>query len=818
MTKRFIFSALLVAFWLSAFCQQPHFLGSCFNYGGVRSYDDANVVFDKAHLENVLKDKRFVLLGDQTHREGSVISMKIQLIKILHEEMGYNFLAFEDDFFSLYRLDQQIRNGNFPEDIPGYFSPIFSENDEFQELIDYLKESHEKGKPLFVVGFDSQIFGENNDSLILALSEHLESKNCRLTEEEQEFLRIELAEVSGFPHEGNPLADKDKDFKFDSLLGKIKKAGFSESAESNDIFWNQIVFLIEQTFEMSRIVKVGKEEPAQNFRDRMMAENFKFLANQYKDEKIISWGASYHFASNLNRSEASPITDRFAKRMAELQHETDNESIYPILEEAVTMGDILKDAYDDEVYALAFITGGGSYGIPNQSPIPILPLPEGSIEHWLRVSSKGAVWVDLAHSSSCSNFLATPLGHLPIYAPWHEVFDGFLYLPMVEPLTARKPASRLTYPSLFKLRGKVIDVTGNEAIPFAHIIVNGRAEEGSATNEGGNFELALELNGSDTLKVSSLGYEAAFVPLGTDTLERNGELIIRLQPTSFLLDEVVVSAGGNVTPEGLMKKVIVNLKKNYPQKDVFLELFLRRKLYEEGQLIDKKEVVMDYYSPNGYKVKGYDLKAYNNSHFAKVKHIRDFNLENPLGMPYLDLMNLDIVGGTKDLFKLAKLKNYTFEIEDMTSYDGMPVYVVFFKDKVTRPIKAYNYTSHYSGRLYIDAENYAILKYESTWERVLPNLSTQGIQGEDAVGMTHQRFDIQTTYQEHQGNYQLKTGKITHSTNLSDQIKSSVVEFLTTAVKYDSEVGDMVRFTELPVHEPQYDPGFWEKYNILIDE
>lgn len=61
-----------------------------------------------------------------------------------------------------------------------------------------------------------------------------------------------------------------------------------------------------------------------------------------------------------------------------------------------------------------------------------------------------------------------------------------------------------------------------------------------------------------------------------------------------------------------------------------------------------------------------------------MRQIRDFNLDKPLGMPYLDLMNLDVVGGTKDLLKLTKFKNYTFKVEDMSCYDGVPVYVVSF--------------------------------------------------------------------------------------------------------------------------------------------
>lgn len=189
-----------------------------------------------------------------------------------------------------------------------------------------------------------------------------------------------------------------------------------------------------------------------------------------------------------------------------------------------------------------------------------------------------------------------------------------------------------------------------------------------------------------------------------------------------------------------------------------------------------------------------------------------------MGMPYLDLMNLDIVGGTKDLLRLKKLRNYDFELEAISSYDGMPVYVLSFTDRITRPVKAYNYTSHYSGRLYINAENYAILKYESTWESILPKFYESGDAPVGTMEATNHRFDIQTTYQESNGSYHLKTGKISYSTVNESQTRKSVVEFLTTAIENEFEVGDMLRLTELPVHEPPYDPLFWSNYNIVIDD
>lgn len=818
MSKITFITIAFLAFCFGAVCQQQSdYSDSCLKVSNFKSFDTTPTAFDIAFLQTVLENKRFVLLGEPTHQEGSVTRIKVKLVKFLHEELGFNIVAFEDSFFNLYQMGRQIRAGKLPLDLQESLSPMISENEEFKEMVDYLREAYNKGKPLIVLGFDSQIFDQNNDSLIMALSEYLGSKKLPLTETEQEFLRIELAEVSNFPHEGNPLADEGAEIKLDLLLKKIKDANDPQSADPDDLFWDHVVYLLEQTFENVRKEKCGKGEPVQNFRDRMMAETFLFLADQYKDEKIIGWGASYHFAANLNRNIHSPITDQYAAKLAEMQGESHIEPISNILSQAVTMGDILKKTYEDQLYSLAFTTAGGSYGIPGQTPIAVLPPPEGSIEYWLKKNNAAASWIDFSKGFSCTNFLAAPLGHLPIKAPWPDVFDGLFYLPEVKPLTKLAPnAEHPVFSPTVKLRGKILDVNSKSPVPFAHLMVLGRPEENSAANEAGEFEIAMEVEERDTLKISSLGFNNALVVVSEADLD--GHILIELQPTSFLLEEVVVLAGGSISPDLVMKKAIAATKTNYRQQDVFLELFLRSKLYEADQLVDKKEVVIDFYSPDGYKIKSYDLRSYNNNHLAKVKHVRNFNPEKPMGIPYLDLMNVDIIGGTKGLLKLKNLKNYDFELDTMSAYDGLPVYVVTFNDKVTKAVKAYNYTSHYSGKLYINADNYAILKYEAVWERILPGDAADKANPAEIIHPNKQRFNIQTTYQEFNGSYHLKTGKISYSTSKNNQNREAMMEFLTTAVQNSTDVSDMVKFTELPIHEPPYDALFWADYNIIVDD
>ena len=56
----------------------------------VRSIDPADTNFaDLAGLRTAIGDARIVLLGEQTHGEGSTFQAKTRLVKFLHERMGF---------------------------------------------------------------------------------------------------------------------------------------------------------------------------------------------------------------------------------------------------------------------------------------------------------------------------------------------------------------------------------------------------------------------------------------------------------------------------------------------------------------------------------------------------------------------------------------------------------------------------------------------------------------------------------------------------------------------------------------------------------
>ncbi|HVI45106.1 MAG TPA: erythromycin esterase family protein [Chitinophaga sp.] len=763
---------------------------------------------DDNRIRSILTGNKILLLGDQTHREGTVTTMKIRLIRYLHEQLGYNVLLFEDDFFSLYQLNKQMTDGNFSR-ADDAFGPILADNEEFTGLLDYLRETYRKGSPLQVYGFDAQIFNDNNEALVTALASYMRSRGTTLTSADQDFLRSQFSEVMGFPHEGEPLKNAAEKERFDALLKTVKDALAKHPEERDAYFWKQIVYIIQETFAMVGRERSGHQEPVQNFRDRLMAANFASLSDHLAKEKLIGWGAAYHFAARLSKYEKSEVTDKYVADMQQQQSGKNDAFSYSILDEAVTMGSILKKQYGSRLYALAFTTAEGTYGLPGGQPLRVLPPPAGSLEYRLKQSGSQAAWIHLAGNKQCAPFLALPLGHLPLLADWPQIFNGMLYLPEVTPLTVRtQHQSRSSQPvnNTVKLHGNVVDAVSGKGVGFANIFVRNSRGNGCVTNESGKFELILQRGSpADTLQISALGYKMHFSKVKADT----GAILITLEPVAIRLNEIVVTAEAPMRTDKLMKQVRQRLGDNYPSGSTNLEMFFRGKFYKSGQLLNKKEVVADFLFTEGYSQTYSTLRSYNNTHLVRIKQVRNFLSQKPMSMPYLNMMYFDIVSGTMPLLQSGKASRYDFKIDGISVYNDDTVYIVSFHDNRTQASLAYDYISSYTGKLYISRKDFGILKYESNLQRKLPQ------QNNDTLTYD---FHISATYEKQGGVYNLKTGRISHVTGPKEGAEERIYEFLTTGVNNGQDEKNFLKLMDVPVNDPPFDAAFWQQYNIVADD
>ncbi|MBR2569843.1 MAG: erythromycin esterase family protein, partial [Paenibacillus sp.] len=110
---------------------------------------------DLGMLKPLLHDKRIVFLGESSHGVAEFNQAKTRLIQYLHEEMGYNVLAFESGLSNASLAYGQIGSQSAEQTMKDSIFGVWWSK-EILPLFDYLKAAQDSEKPLMLTGFDMQ--------------------------------------------------------------------------------------------------------------------------------------------------------------------------------------------------------------------------------------------------------------------------------------------------------------------------------------------------------------------------------------------------------------------------------------------------------------------------------------------------------------------------------------------------------------------------------------------------------------------------------------------------------------------------------------
>lgn len=113
-----------------------------------------------AWLDTALQGVQVVMLGEQSHGDGAAFATKAALVRYLHLRHGFNVLAFEADFFSLFQTWQQMSAVN---DVSERIAPQVYRHwrvaAEMQPLWELVRERLSSLNPLIVTGIDPRLSG-----------------------------------------------------------------------------------------------------------------------------------------------------------------------------------------------------------------------------------------------------------------------------------------------------------------------------------------------------------------------------------------------------------------------------------------------------------------------------------------------------------------------------------------------------------------------------------------------------------------------------------------------------------------------------------
>ena len=110
---------------------------------------------DLSFLQGYLQGRDFVELGESGHGVAEFSRAKIRLIKYLHEQLGYDVMAFESSILSTYLATEKQAQWTPQELMQNSVFAVWSTTD-VQELFSYIRLTQSTAHPLVLAGFDVQ--------------------------------------------------------------------------------------------------------------------------------------------------------------------------------------------------------------------------------------------------------------------------------------------------------------------------------------------------------------------------------------------------------------------------------------------------------------------------------------------------------------------------------------------------------------------------------------------------------------------------------------------------------------------------------------
>ena len=391
---------------------------------------------DLMPLKKAIGEAQVVFLGESGHWIGPFYYAKTRLIKFLHQEMSFDVLAYESSIDGTATTWNIMKEGGDSREAFKNSVTFGSERVELQPLRRYLEEKATSGRPLQLIGFDSQMTGRLSfDSLLLQLRRFFSSIGYAtpILNDTAAF-GINLRGNSQLPI-GGPLSSTKYNEYFDTLINVIDSlAPRPHSFEAH--YYKQVLKSVKKSIQGRSLFGSklsGKDQQrlisyAAILRDEQMADNLLWYIKQYPNRKFIVSAHNTHLLTEFDplypaSSQPDNTVDKYRF-------------------DIIQMGYLVKDSLGNKVYNIAMVGNRGSQGRINlrdstynfKSNFNPFSKKE-ELENLLYAAGFNYAFVNLKNPPKGGEWLKGrfPLRHYSgvsysIEAEWHKLIDGVFYI------------------------------------------------------------------------------------------------------------------------------------------------------------------------------------------------------------------------------------------------------------------------------------------------------------------------------------------------------------------------------------------------------
>lgn len=388
-----------------------------FNYS-----ESENEIIDFSFLDQIVLNKKIILLGEQQHGDGSSIKLKSDIVKYLHEKHNFKVIVFEANMLDCNFLWDSISQGKGCSEL--YNKNLYSfwaNSRQMGGLINYINKCATTSNQLLIKGCDIRI-KNNYFPLIISKLKCILSDNIDILDKFDKITQKLFLNDHYIEEYKLDIKTKTDFVSLSNHLSTILKEKLSDSSSTEII---EISKYLEYISEYYKIRFLTINDNSNNnldkvVRDSIMAEIINWIKSaEFRNEKIIIWSANSHIIKNSKTIETNDISVKYKR-----------------------MGQHLFEQWGDCIYSLCITSyQGKTLNIYNNNIEKINESIIGSIEESIHKLDIKFGFINLSDHNNkifSKKKYTKILGHSNMMININESTDGILYIDKMEPVIYKR--------------------------------------------------------------------------------------------------------------------------------------------------------------------------------------------------------------------------------------------------------------------------------------------------------------------------------------------------------------------------------------------